>query len=96
MAYMTEHEVMLKSIADLDRVRGERNDAHEAIDDMIDVIGRQIIKIAYDNSDFVCGRCLSTAGALFGLMKKYAREEDADFVRSRWKEITRVNIEDWR
>ena len=86
---MTEHEVMY-------RLTAERDKALDSIDDMVDVIGRQIIKIAYDNSDFVCGRCLSTAGALFGLMKKYAREEDADFVRSRWKEITKLNIEDWR
>ena len=96
MAYMTEHEVMLKSIADLDRVRGERNDAYEAIDDMIDVIGKQIIKIAYDNRDFICTRCLATALALFGLMKKYAREEDAEDIRAKWKEITGADIEEWR
>lgn len=86
---MTEHEVMC-------RLTAERDKALDSIDDMVDVIGKQIIKIAYDNSDFVCGRCLSTAGALFGLMKKYAREEDTEEIRSRWKEITKLNIEDWR
>lgn len=96
MAYITEHEVMCRLTADLDRVRGERNDAYEAIDDMVDVIGKQIIRIAYDNRDFICSRCLSTAYALFGLMKKYSREEDTEDIRAKWKEITGADIEEWR
>lgn len=94
MAYMTE--VMCRLTADLDRVRGERNDACEAIDDMVNVIGKQIIRIAYDNRDFICSRCLSTAYALFGLMKKYSREEDTEDIRAKWKEITGADIEEWR
>lgn len=74
----------------------ELNEALNAIDDMIDIIGKQIIRIAYDNRDFICSRCLSTAYALFGLMEKYAREEDTEEIRSRWKEITGADIEEWR
>lgn len=89
MPYMTEREVMHK-------LAEERDNALNTIDDMVDVIGRQIIKIAYDNRDFICSRCLSTAYALFGLMGKYAREEDTEEIRSRWKEITGADIEEWR
>lgn len=92
---MTEREVMRSCIDERDRVRSERNDAYDAIDDMVDVIAKQIYKIARDNSDFVCARCLSTARELFGLMKKYAREEDIEDIRSEWKEITGADIEKW-
>ena len=80
----------------LTEVAEERDTALNSIDDMIDVIGRQIIKIAYDNRDFICTRCLATALALFELMKKYAREEDAEDIREKWKEITGADIEEWR
>jgi hypothetical protein len=83
---MTEREVMCSCI-------DERDEALDTIDDMIDVIGRQIIRIAYDNNDFVCSRCLSTAYALFVLMKKYAREEDTERIRAEWKHITGRDIE---
>ena len=89
MAYMTEHEVMCSCI-------NERDEALDTIDDIVDTIAKQIISIAHDNKDFVCTRCLSTARELFGLMKKYAREEDTEEIRSEWKEITGADIEDWR
>lgn len=91
--YMTEQEVMCRLTADLDRVRGERNDAYEAIDDMIDVIGKQIIRIAHDNDDFVCTCCLGTTRRLFRLLKEYAREEDTERIREDWKDITGRDIE---
>ena len=74
----------------------ERDTALDSIDDMIDTIGKQIIRIAYDNRDFICSRCLSTAYALYGLMEKYAREEDTANIRDKWKEITGADIEEWR
>lgn len=89
MAYMTEHEVMC-------RLTTERDKALDSIDDMVDVIAKQIRLIARDNEDFICTRCLSTARELFGLMKKYAREEDTEDIRSEWKEITGADIEEWR
>ena len=89
MADHTEHYILTE-------VAEERDDAYEAIDDMVDVIGKQIIKIAYDNRDFICTRCLATALALFELMKKHAREEDAEDIREKWKEITGADIEEWR
>lgn len=36
-------------------------EALDTIDDMIDVIGKQILWIAHNNKYFVCTRCLSTA-----------------------------------
>lgn len=84
MAYMTEHEIMCSCI----------DEALDTIDDMVDTIAKQIISIAHDNEDFVCTRCLSTARELFGLMKKYARYEDTDDIRSEWKEITGADIEE--
>lgn len=89
MAYMTEHEVMCSCV-------NERDEALDTIDDMVDTIAKQIYKIARDNRYFVCTRCLSTARELFGLMKKYAREEDTEDIRSEWKEITGADIEEWR
>ena len=89
MPYMTEREVMRSCI-------DKRDEALDTIDAMIDVIGKQIIRIAYDNRDFICSRCLSTAYALFGLMEKYAREEDTADIRDKWKEITGADIEEWR
>lgn len=87
--YMTEHEIMTE-------LAEERDKALDTIDDMVDIIGKQIIRIAYDNRDFICSRCLSTAYALFGLMKKYSREEDTEDIRAKWKEITGADIEEWR
>jgi hypothetical protein len=85
---MTEREVMHK-------LAEERDDALDTIDDMVDVIGKQIIRIAYDNRDFICSRCLSTAYALFVLMEKYACEEDTADIRDKWKEITGADIKEW-
>lgn len=81
---------------ELGELEKERDTALDSIDDMVDVIGKQIIRIAYDNRDFICSRCLSTAYALFGLMKKYSREEDIEDIRAKWKEITGADIEEWR
>ena len=86
MAYMTEHEVMRSCI-------DERDEALNSIDDMVDTIAKEIITIAHQNDDFVCTCCLSTAHKLFGLLKKYAREEDTERIRAEWKKITCRDIE---
>lgn len=72
----------------------ELTEALEAIDDMADTIGKLIISIAHSNDDFVCTECLYVAGKLYQLMRKYAREDDADRVREEFKEITGRNIYD--
>ena len=82
-------------LVEIENVTKERDEALDTIDDMVDVIGRQIIRIAYDNRDFICSRCLSTAYALFRLMEKYAREEDTTDIRDKWKEITGADIKEW-
>ena len=82
-------------LVEIENVTKERDEALDTIDDMVNVIGKLIIKIAYDNRDFICSRCLSTAYALFGLMEKYAREEDTADIRDKWKEITGADIKEW-
>lgn len=82
-------------LVEIENVTKERDEALDTIDDMIDIIGKQIIRIAYGNRDFICSRCLSTAYALFGLMEKYAREEDTADIRDKWKEITGADIKEW-
>lgn len=69
-------------------------EALDTIDDMVDVIGKQILWIAHDNDDFVCTCCLGTARRLFRLLKKYAREEDTERIREDWKDITGADIEE--
>ena len=90
MAYMTEHEVMCSCI-------NERDEALDTIDDMVDTIAKEIITIAitiaHQSDDFVCTCSLITAHKLFGLMKKYAREEDTERIRAEWKHITERDIE---
>jgi hypothetical protein len=86
MSYMTKREVMRSCI-------DERDEALDTIDDMIDTIAKGIISIAHQNDDFVCTCCLGTAHKLFGLMKKYAREEDTERIRAEWKHITGRDIE---
>lgn len=65
---------------DLDLIKAELDEALNTIDDMVDVIGKAIINIAYANEDFVCTQCLDTAAKLYRLMKKYAREETFIFL----------------
>lgn len=64
------------------------------IDDIVDRIGKLIISIAYSNDDFICTECLHTAHELYGIMRKYAREEDADRIYEEFKEITGRYIDD--
>lgn len=62
------------------------------IDDMINTIGREIDKISIDNDDFVCSRCIDTARALYRLMHRYAREEDAQSILERFERRTGINL----
>lgn len=58
------------------------------IDDIIDRLGKLIIGIAHSNDDFICTECLHTAHELYGIMRKYAREDDSDRIYEEFKEIT--------
>lgn len=69
-------------------------EALESIDDMVDSIGKLIISIAHSNDDFICTECLYTANRLYRIIRKYAREEDADRIYGQFKEITGRNIDD--
>lgn len=72
----------------------ELTEALESIDDMIDTMGKLIICIADSNDDFVCIECLYVTKRLYQLMRKYAREEDADRIRDEFKKITGRDIND--
>lgn len=72
----------------------ELTEALESIDDMVDTIGKLIISVAHSNDDFICTECLYTANKLYQIMRKYAREDDADCIREEFKEITGRNIDD--
>lgn len=72
----------------------ELTEALENIDDMVDTIGKIIISIADSNDDFICTECLYVASKLYQIMRKYAREDDADRIREEFKEITGRNIND--
>ena len=68
-------------------------EALESIDDMVDRIGKLIISIALSNDDFICTECLHTAHELYEIIRKYAREDDADRIREEFEEITGRNID---
>lgn len=72
----------------------ELTEALESIDEMVDTMGKLIICIADNNDEFVCTECLYVAKRLYQLMRKYAREEDADRIREEFKEITGRDIND--
>ena len=80
-------------LVEIENVTKERYEALDTIDDMIDVLGKQIIRIAHSNDDFICTCCIRTARELFGLLKKYAREEDTERIRAEWKHITGRDID---
>lgn len=79
---------------DLVLIEADLEEAQNAVDDMVDVIGKQIISIAYENKDFVCTQCLNTASALYKLMKKYAVEWDAAEIAEKFADITGRDIEE--
>lgn len=72
----------------------EFTEALETIDDMVDVVGKLIISIALNNDEFICTECLYVANKLYQLLRKYAREEDADRIREEFKKITGRSIND--
>lgn len=69
-------------------------EALESIDDMVDRIGKLIISIALSNEDFICTECLYVAKKLYQIMRKYAREDDADRIYEEFKKITGRSIND--
>ncbi len=76
----------------MESLLNEYETALSTIDDMVDTIAKIITGIARSNDDFICTECLSTASKLYSLMRKYAREEDAERVRNEFREITGRDI----
>ena len=76
---------------ELERTTEELEEALHTIDVLIDKIGKIIIKIAGDNDEFICTRCLRTAKDLFRLMKRYG-DENCDSIREQYRQITGRDI----
>ncbi len=76
----------------MESLLNEYETARSTIDDMVDTIAKIIIGSARSNDDFICTECLNTAGKLYSLLHKYAREEDAERVRNEFREITGRDI----
>lgn len=72
----------------------ELTEALETIDDIVDRVGKLIMSIAHSNDEFICTECLRTANKLYQIMRKYAREDDADWIREEFKEITGRDIDE--
>ena len=72
----------------------ELMEALESIDDMVDRVGKIIISIALNNDEFICTECLYVANKLYQIMRKYAREDDADRIYEEFKKITGRDIND--
>jgi len=75
-------------------ILNEYETALSTIDDMVDTIAKIITCIARSNDDFICTECLNTTNKLYQLLRKYAREEDAERVYKEFREFTGRNIDD--
>lgn len=72
----------------LERTSEKPEELLDQMDAVTDSIGAIIIKIANDNTDFTCSRCLRTAKELYDIFKQIAREEDCESIRNQYLEIT--------
>ena len=55
---------------------------------------KKLLEALESIDDFICTECLHTANELYGIMQKYAREDDADRIREEFEEITGRYIDD--
>lgn len=77
-----------------ERTAEELEELQDQMDDAVDSLGRIIIEIASDNSDFVCSACLRTAKELYQILKSIAREEDCESICEQYAKITGRDIND--
>jgi hypothetical protein len=77
-----------------EELQEQLSEAIETIDNMVGAIGDAIIGIAYDNTDFICTRCLKTAEELYDLMKLYARGKDCKSIREQYQYITGRDLDE--
>ena len=77
-----------------ERLAEELEELQDQIDDVVDELGKIIIEIASDKSEFVCSACIRTAKELYQLFENYAREEDCDSIREQYSYITGRDLDD--
>ena len=77
-----------------ERTAEELEELQEQMDDVVDSLGRIIIEIASDNSEFVCSACIRTAKELYQIFKSIAREEDCGSICEQYAHITGSDLDD--
>lgn len=79
---------------ELERTAEELEELQEQMDDVVDSLGRIIIEIASDNSEFACSACIRTAKELYQIFKSIAREEDCGSICEQYAYITGSDLDD--
>lgn len=79
---------------ELERTVEELEELKEQMDDVVDSLGRIIIEIAADNSEFVCSSCLRTAKELYQIFKNNAREEDCGSICEQYACLTGSDLDE--
>lgn len=77
-----------------ERISEELEELQDQMDDVVDELGKIIIEIAADNSEFVCSACLRTAKELYQIFKNIARDKDCTAVVEQYAYLTGNNLED--
>lgn len=81
-------------MTELERTTEELEELREQMDDVADSLGKIIIKIASDNSDFICSACIRTAKELYGILKNIARDEDCGSICEQYAYITGSDLDE--
>lgn len=79
---------------ELERTVEELEELKEQMDDVVDSLGRIIIEIVADNTDFVCSACLRTAKELYQVFKNNAREEDCGSICEQYAALTGSDLDE--
>ena len=77
-----------------ERISEELEELQDQMDDVVDELGKIIVEIAADNSEFVCSACLRTAKELYQIFKSIAREEDCGSICEQYAYITGSDLDD--
>ena len=77
-----------------ERTAEELEELQEQVDDVVNELGKMIIQIASDNSEFVCSACIRTAKELYQIFKSIAREEDCGSICEQYACITGRDLDE--
>lgn len=81
-------------MTELERTAEELEELREQMDDAVNELGKMIIQIASDNSEFVCSACIRTAKELYQIFKSIAREEDCGSICEQYAYITGRDLDE--